>query len=466
MNRPRPRLPCYRCVVDRAAENSLDLAAHMQLLLEKREKSRAERERLGLPVDYAKNGHAITYASPPSAPQPDLEGAQRVLYQKRAADQAAKKQAGLAVEMRTAVGMDADEILTDWMMEKYEAAKATGAAAPKPAQPGAMAGTGFVKVFPFLEFALNRSSHRMMNAGRLRLLHKHMTQTDGIDLDDFIAAAETVGIGKQRHVTNLLRDYDGVLWEIGGGRVWRYSEKRVAMAIDLEHINGRPVAFPINALGDLKQYKAAMLEALYSCIGDKERSAGNPISRVRLEEITGFSTPYLIQLEEMRGRISKRKNIAIVRPYNDEKFKTLAYDSYKRHGRNILFKLTDYLGLNGPPGHSYIAQRMPNSYEGDIAQLSLSSIRRINHQLHLANCRSNSSVSNDDVLHYMQGNGELVSTSRYYFDDGKRWAREASSPHLPHDLYHFEKKQSTHTNLWSVVRGNMDIPFYGPAREV
>jgi hypothetical protein len=193
----------------------------------------------------------------------------------------------------------------------------------------------------------------------------------------------------RRQLRNLLDQGRGVFWQRDKSRIWLGSAARVAIALEVDRLRGRPVAVPLAALLDgMGQVRAHFYATFHSSrpvsrgqSGERSRGSANPISRATLREVS--HVPSRTQrLYEQRSGVKVRPNMAVGERLTDKNYQERAW----RHGR-ATFTFTDAAGKHGPAGGRYVAWRLPNSYQGPHALSPKGRTKKINHQIDLVNSR-------------------------------------------------------------------------------
>ena len=161
--------------------------------------------------------------------------------------------------------------------------------------------------------------------------------------------------------------------------MWLQSAGKVAAALGVDRLTGRPVALPVEALlGGIGRVRAHFYASFHSGRQD-ETSTARPISRTTLRQIT--HVPQRTQrLYERTAGIGVRSNIAVGERLTDQNIQERAW----RHGRAV-FAFNDRQGQQGPAGGRYVAWRLPNSYQGCHAQSPPGRQKKINRQIDLVN---------------------------------------------------------------------------------
>ena len=166
----------------------------------------------------------------------------------------------------------------------------------------------------------------------------------------------------RRQLRNLLNRGQDIFWERqqdqagSRERIWLKSPARVAAALGLERLAGRPVEIPLAALlGGIGQVRAHFYATFHS---SRQAGAdpGSPISRARLADLTHVP-PRTQRLYDETAGIKRQANYAVGPDYNKENIQERAW----QHGRAV-FKFVDHQGKQGHAGRRYVAWRLPNSY--------------------------------------------------------------------------------------------------------
>jgi hypothetical protein len=170
-----------------------------------------------------------------------------------------------------------------------------------------------------------------------------------------------------RQLKIMLRRGEGLFWNRvksqGAVRIRLVSRGKIAGLLGCGRLRGKEISFPLSyLLGSGKGRQADVNAALYAAIhaGELQGKKGpNPISRARLEKLTGCSA-YRQRSYEGRSGIRAKANIHIIGPYSDYQLTRLRLQQ-----RLPAYKHTDYLGLinRHRRGADYIAVRLPNSYQ-------------------------------------------------------------------------------------------------------
>ena len=171
----------------------------------------------------------------------------------------------------------------------------------------------------------------------------------------------------RRQLRNLLSQGQGIFWtrqlanDGGRERIWLRSPARVAAALNLERLSGRPVEIPLEALlGGIGQVRANFYATFHRARQNGD-DYGAPISRTRLADLTHVP-PRTQRLYDEAAGVKRQANYAVGAEYNSENIRERAW----RHGRAV-FQFVDHQGKQGPDGRIYVAWRLPNSYAIDSA---------------------------------------------------------------------------------------------------
>jgi hypothetical protein len=226
--------------------------------------------------------------------------------------------------------------------------------------------------------------------GRIWLLSRYLDQNGRgwLDLDQaqqrLCHKESDLRVCGRRQLRNLLRQGQGIFWHRDKSRVWLRSAARVAIALDVDRLRGRPVKLPVDALlGGMGQVRAHLYATFHSGRRrDNQAGPGNPINRETLRKIT--HVPARTQrLYEQRAGVEVRSNMAVGERLTESNLQERAW----RHGR-ATFPFIDRQGKQGPAGGRYVAWRLPNSYQGPHALSPKGRMKKINHQIDLVNSRA------------------------------------------------------------------------------
>ena len=256
-----------------------------------------------------------------------------------------------------------------------------------------------VKVYPAIALGILR--HEGVAAGRVWLLLRHLDAAGRgwVELDAVRAALcdreSPLRLCGRRRLRQLLAEGENIFWqrEARAGapdRLWLRGPARVAAALGVDRLVGRPVGVPVAALlggiGDARAqlyatFHAGRLREGWELSAGEQggRGAGvksistaplppcspassaPPSARDTLADLSGVC-PRSQAAYERRAGIVSRANIAL-----GERVSALApagpaeQERAWQQGR-ALFRLRDHRGLYGRAGATYLAWRLPNAY--------------------------------------------------------------------------------------------------------
>jgi hypothetical protein len=259
----------------------------------------------------------------------------------------------------------------------------------------------------FPDLALGMLREGLTAAGRIWLLLRHLDR-DGrgwlpmeVVQEKLTARDSELRVCGRRQLRNLLQQGRGIFWERDRERVWLRSAAKVATALGVERLSGRPVLLPVETLlGGIGQVRAHFYASFHSGrTGLGFKPQGRPISRGRLEQITGVPARTQREYDRAAG-VVRQGNIAVGERYQTENSQERAW----RHGR-AAFPYRDHEGRFGPAGSKYVAWRLPNSYEGPHDLGPVGRKKKINRQIDLVNTGA-------------QGNGLSERNSKIFHTNG------------------------------------------------
>ncbi len=215
----------------------------------------------------------------------------------------------------------------------------------------------------------------------------------------------------QRQWRNLLRDGDGVFWTRDREQIWLRSVSKVALALGVDRLAGRPVALPVAALVEgIGAFRAHLYTAFHSG-RTKESTRGRqvmPIARVTLAGLSGVGASSQ-RAYEKQTKLKVQANFAVGEVATEENRENRAWTQGQ-----AVFELTDYRGQQGRKGETYLAWQLPNSYLGQHQHRPKGRQKRINREL------------KDLVMQGMPGNVEERAEThpeKRYYPNGKEAAR-------------------------------------------
>lgn len=279
-----------------------------------------------------------------------------------------------------------------------------------------------VKLYP--DIGLGMLRQEMTAPGRLWLMLRYLDiEGRGAIRIDIIIKTLTKKSSKlrlcgQRQLRKLLNDGEGVFWSRDEEWVWLYSAAKVAYALDVVRLTGRPVALPVTALVDgIGAFRAHLYAAFHS---GRSRNTpygeqAMPIARDTLAGLSGVGRSSQRAYEERAG-IDVQANFAVGDLATKENQEKRAWAKGQ-----ALFELKDYRGQQGKKGKTYLAWQLPNSYSGQHRHRPWGRQKRINREL------------KDLVMKGMPGNvGETRETGvpcgtrkpeKVYYPNGKLVAK-------------------------------------------
>jgi hypothetical protein len=243
-------------------------------------------------------------------------------------------------------------------------------------------GEASIRLYP--DIALGMLRQNLEAAGRIWLLLRHIDR-DGrgwVGVDEArrqLARNDApLRVCGWRQLRNLLRQGQGVFWEQDNERIWLRSTARVAAALGVERLAGRPVTLPVIALcagiGEVRaHFYASFHSGRLSLEGKAQATA--PVARVTLEEVTGVPPRTQREYEKRVGVVAD-ENYAVGEPATQAALQECAW----KHGRAV-FTLTDKKGVHGRKNKKYVARQLPNTYTGPHEQRPRGRQRHLNRQL-------------------------------------------------------------------------------------
>ncbi len=306
---------------------------------------------------------------------------------------------------------------------------------------------GWVKLYP--DIGLGMLRQELAAPGRLWLMLRYLDRQGSGNLRIDVIR-ETITTRKKplylcgrRQLRNLLRHGEGIFWTRDKERVWLYSAARVAFALGVARLTGRPVALPIAALlNGVGQFRAHLYTAFYSSRtrNSSRGSQAMPIARSTMAALSGVGASSQRTYEAQTG-VKVQANFAVGEQITKENLENRAW----QQGR-ALFEIQDYRGYQGQKGKRYLAWQLPNSYIGQHPHRPKGRQKRINRKL------------KDLVMKGMPGNVEGMNETqlrqKIYFPNGKL-AAKAYSRNPKQELYW--KRQRTRNGrfvLWQQLGGD------------
>ena len=246
---------------------------------------------------------------------------------------------------------------------------------------GARPPTG-VKLYPDIGLGMLRDSQAA--TGRIWLLLRYLDK-DGrgwICIDEarnrLTKKNSTYRVCGWRQLRNLLHQGQGIFWYRDKERIWLRSAAKVAAALNVERLTGRPVSISISALSDgIGKVRAHLYASFHSgrVKVSQQKMPSMPIARETLEAITGAGRRSQRAYEQQTG-LKAQQNFAIGERTDLERRQKCAW----RHG-TALFELKDYRGQQGKQGRTYLAWQLPNTYGSIHEPQPKGRQKRINREL-------------------------------------------------------------------------------------
>lgn len=196
-----------------------------------------------------------------------------------------------------------------------------------------------------------------------------------------------------RRLKQIFAAGQGGYWTRNNGRLWLHGATAVARHLELERLNGHPVALPLRvAIDRIGVFQAHLYGAWHS-----GRKTENPISRAKQREL--LHVPERTQRHYCRvAQIQRTVNYAIGGKNSPEAQKEAAW----QHG-NATFPFKDKRGYQGKKNEEYIAWQLPSSHKARHSTAPRGRQRKINRQLTV-----------DLVNHAAQGNGGKQIDKRFF----------------------------------------------------
>ncbi len=246
----------------------------------------------------------------------------------------------------------------------------------------------------------------------------------------------------QRQWRNLLREGDGVFWTRDREHIWLRSVAKVALALGVEHLAGRPVALPVTALLEgIGAFRAHLYTAFHSG-RTKESVRGRqvmPIARVTLAGLSGVGASSQ-RAYEKQTKLKVQANFAVGEVATEENRENRAWTQGQ-----AVFELTDYRGQQGRKGETYLAWQLPNSYLGQHQHRPKGRQKRINREL------------KDLVMQGMPGNVEERAEThpeKRYYPNGKEAVRSCGRGQESDGYWQQQRTRNRQFVLWQQVGKN------------
>jgi hypothetical protein len=310
----------------------------------------------------------------------------------------------------------------------------------------------YIRLSPDIALAILRK--KLAAPARIWLLLRHLDETGQgwISAEDaryHLAGQQSpTAVCGKRQLRNLLSAGDNIFWERDDARIWLKSLAKVALALDLTRLNGRPVRLPLSILlksiGTVRAHFYATFHSSRNGRNDQVgRTTGKPISRQTLKTLSS-ATRKTQRLYEKKVGVHQKTNYAVGSCYSIEAAQDLAW----KQGR-AFFHFQDKKGYIGKSGQKYLAWQIPNSYNGPHDISSRGHQRRINRQLaDLLNegITGNGEAGGDEVV----GGSEDRMRRPIFYRNGSKAARDYNrSPER--DYYWRSRIGSGRYRLWHIL---------------
>lgn len=304
----------------------------------------------------------------------------------------------------------------------------------------------WVKLYPDIGLGMLRQEQAA--PGRLWLLLRHLdTEGRGALRIDIVTKQLTEKTSKlrlccKRQLRNLLNDGEGTFWVRDEEHIWLYSAARVAHALDVEKLTGRPVALPIAALlNGIGRFRAHLYTAFHSGrTKDTPRgSQAMPIARSTMAELSGVGASSQ-RAYEAQTAVEVQANFAVGEQATKENQENRAWQQGQ-----ALFELKDYRGHQGKRGQTYLAWQLPNTYIGEHPHRPRGRQKRINRKL------------KDLVMKGMPGNVGRTSETRkprkVYYPNGKLAAKAYGRDPDQERFWRRHRTRNGRFELWQQLGG-------------
>jgi hypothetical protein len=240
----------------------------------------------------------------------------------------------------------------------------------------------WVKLYPDIGLGMLREG--LAAPGRLWLLLRYLDREGqgalriDVTKQHLTRKSSKLRLCGKRQLRNLLRDGNDIFWERDKTHIWLRSAGKVAYALGVERLSGRPVALPLEALlNGIGSFRAHLYTAFHSGrVKETADGAGAmPVARSTLAELSGVGASSQ-RAYEAQADVEVQANFAVGEQMTKEGHENRAW----RQG-GALFELKDYRGYQGEKGKTYLAWQLPNSYIGEHAHRPRGRQRRINRKL-------------------------------------------------------------------------------------
>jgi len=212
-----------------------------------------------------------------------------------------------------------------------------------------------IKLYP--DLALGMLGQKAVAAGRIWLLLQHIDRsgrgwlTLATAREQLTKENTALHICGRRQLRKLLARGEGLFWTRDAARIWLRSPVKVAAALGITHLSGRPVALPISILLEgLGSIRAHFYASFHS--GRLKEHGGSPgklrgvpqaapLSRATLQALSHVK-PRTQRHYERRAKVQRQPNFVVSRQSNKDDIQEQAW----RRGR-AWFRFTDHAGKLG-----------------------------------------------------------------------------------------------------------------------
>ncbi|MCA9916807.1 MAG: hypothetical protein KC445_02595 [Anaerolineales bacterium] len=295
-----------------------------------------------------------------------------------------------------------------------------------------------IKLYPDVAIGLLRQE--LVAAGRLWLLLQVADVANCGWIEE--SRARELFTGKRgdlrfcgvRQLRNLLAQGDELFWARQNGRIWLRSTAKVAFALEIPQLKLRPVALPVAVLRQKIGTVRAHLYATFHSSRTQHDQAKKPISRETVKKLTEVN-PRTQRRYERKAKVKRQAQFAIGPAATTDNLQARAWEQGQ-----ATFQFKDFNGQQGPQGKSYVAWQLPNSYVGPHAPQPKGRQKRINQTL------------TDLFMQGMTGNGQRLSVTRRFFDNG-RLAAKSYLRNSEQDHY-WRGRGNGRYQLWQVMESS------------
>ncbi len=307
-----------------------------------------------------------------------------------------------------------------------------------------------VKVYP--DIALGMLRQEQAASGRIWLLAQHLDAAGagwlriGIIRKRLTKKNSKLRVCGWRQMRNLLRQGEGIFWQRDKERLWLRSAAKVAYALNVTQLTGRPVGVSVFALvGGIGDARAHLYASFHSGrVKENTKQAkpivwSPPIARDTLTVVSGVGRVSQ-RAYEARTKTKVQRNFAVGETAEEVSRERRAWQQGQ-----ALFELKDYRGEQGRKGKTYLAWQLPNTYIGRHQQRPQGRQKRINRELKdlvMKGMPGNVGEANEipklAAIPEIAATSEVALTKRYY-PNGKlaarAYGRQAAKVDSDRELY-------------------------------